>query len=227
MADQSEKTFFYIDSEYINISDPCYEINDNLGLINIKSKKGKWFNNCSYVDTEYGIRMCVLGCYHESYKFNNEYISTKFDKRIRIDSARCGIFDSNIYPKNDDDRINFFNEIISLLGNNAYLIYKDRSLVTCTGYGDGVYSVDIAYDDDGLAIYIDVIFIDTNDSSECYSSDTSTSDDNVDDAIDNNDIDNTINNNIDTNIDNTINNNIDNTINNNVNNNINDTINEK
>ena len=158
------------------ITDPCYDRGTwCAGTLNIlpgeyvarmtKSDQGDW-----------GTRISSVSVTREGSKAVRFYDS---GIDVGVDSGQAGIFDDSVYPhgdfhdKNNTDFTQFYDDIGKLTigvfdknrgeyGDYTYPqggIYKDKGVVTSSGFGDGSYQCIVGEDENGDIVYIRINYI--------------------------------------------------------------------
>lgn len=183
------KKSFEIKSGKVTISDPCYEKGCWCAISDIPAKNGEWIAEVETIDEgDFGIRNAVLKAHHVDYPVEAD----KEIGRIGVDAGQAGIFDSEIYPDNDDPQCYMdgdpkgFYDLCCNITCNALpnqktkswgLVYSFRTednipepknirgVVSSSGFGDSTYPV-YGNKVNGKLVAIKIVFIGDNEDEE-------------------------------------------------------------
>lgn len=153
-------------NDTVMVSDPCYKV-------------GVWcqgeINNV--LEGEYNVhiseddgRIKELIVSHDNYlviDFEDINIEQPFE--VGVDSGTAGIFDYKYYydtHEEDDILDEWYDDMLAGLFDNEdsknWLFFRNRGVITSSGYGDGVYHCYTA-EHDNKVMAIKIIFIDERD----------------------------------------------------------------
>lgn len=152
-------------SEKVIVSDPCYDRSVWCMATDVAVKPGKYVVYIAKKDEkEFGTRVAVIMAVHEDYIKEIKEDWETYDCCIGVDSGQCGIFDDDIYPKDEksggeyDDENSFYGECCKLtLGDSHFgLLRNGNGVVSSSGYGDGSYELFCQYyDGERIALMVD------------------------------------------------------------------------
>lgn len=108
-------------------------------------------------------RVACIGIYHEA--ANDDTVWEKAPFEVGVDSGQAGVFDAEYFEKNFggdyDDPKSFYGECCALtlapLGFGS--LENGKGFVSCSGYGDGGYDLNIGRNDKGEIIAFEIPFI--------------------------------------------------------------------
>ena len=145
---------FRIESGQVHLSDPCYDLSTWCGKYNVPAKNGTWFAEV----LESNNRIAQFGAYHEDHE--EDWVSF-FDQDFGVDSGQFGIFDVEIYdPESDYDTPGFYRDCCDVTLSRAMCgVVQNRGFVSSTGWGDGSYSAEAKFDENGNLVKFMITFI--------------------------------------------------------------------
>ena len=127
---------FNVKSGRVIITDPCYEIDLNLGLL-LDAIDGKWE---AYVSIENGDDVVSLKVIHQNYNTDRYAHPRNFDylDEVSIDSGQLAICDLNKYKTDPNEYEKYCQATSSPYSAN---IVENYAVVSSTGFGDGEYTI--------------------------------------------------------------------------------------
>ncbi|MFS0781227.1 SMI1/KNR4 family protein [Bacillus sp. 1P06AnD] len=148
---------FLVESEKLIITDPGYRVDEEqeMQIIIENVKKGTWNSSISYSDEEV---VDYLLAFHGDKKPRGKWHLC--DKWIGIDSAKAGIFDLETFGRDemvpyeventddldmDEEGMKYFVACCDKVSSNAQGGVVPGGAVSMSGYGDGVYQVNVKY----------------------------------------------------------------------------------
>lgn len=143
----------------VRVSDPCYgtETWCNRFLDNVS--EGIW--DCYAIVNKNG-RVAFLTTVKDGYRF--ALADDEFVGYVGVDAGVMGVFDEGYFQKTRDDKHaddKWYNENVCAdhCWNNAgWMCDGGQGFITSSGDGDGSYSLEVDYNDDGDIIRITVDF---------------------------------------------------------------------
>lgn len=155
---------FEITSGFLNITDPCYDIDTWCAAFELPAKNGKWCGEIDLLDIpDWGTRVSKLIAYHIENK--KDKVTRRINAHIGVDSGQAGIFDSSVYPIGNTGE---YNELDTFYGKccNATLnnknpagIINNMGIVSSSGIGDGSYTAKVKKEK-GKIVKLEVDFLD-------------------------------------------------------------------
>lgn len=161
---------FEVKSGKIIIIDPCYAldgITDDIAAVNIPAKNGLWYVHVSQEHSRWGgDRVHAISVIHSDYPFAS---GTLLPYSIAVDSGQVGIFDSTVFPTDDVRNVDdgsFYAKICDITcSGQGWGVYEQdgsiNSVVTSSGYGDGLYKLYGEYRNNEL-VSAQVVFVDND-----------------------------------------------------------------
>ena len=166
-------------TEEVMVSDPCYTVGTwcQTKLGNVLPGKYNW--SVGYTDEgSWGTRVANVMVLHESYD-DDDSIDWEDHSEVGVDSGQCGIFSMTSYRNDeiaegittpptdfdlpfDEEGDKWYEKMCKFtLSKDQYGKY-DTGVVTSSGLGDGMYPVEVAYDNDKV-IGIRITYLDNSD----------------------------------------------------------------
>lgn len=143
---------FKVRSGKIRVSDPCYDIDSELGA-EFPVKNGTWHSGIVLDDLGefWGTRPSELHIWHSTKKsVPDEY--ELLSSRIGVDTGTCGFFDKEFY-QNDED---FYDEVHA---TEEYTSLMKGGISCLSGLGDGLYDLFVYKNKTGLVTSAKLIFL--------------------------------------------------------------------
>ncbi len=147
---------FSVESGKLIVTDPCYSTADTEMQVQLSNvKNGGWTASISYTDDA---TVETLMAYFAEKKPSGKWHVC--DRLIAIDSAQAGIFDADLFGKDESvpgEVENVYDIEMSEEGLKYYVVCSDRvasddqggiipgGAIAMSGYGDGLYEVSIKY----------------------------------------------------------------------------------
>jgi hypothetical protein len=151
---------FKVKSGTVACTDPCYGTPD----VKVAAKNGDWMAHVETSDEgSWGRRVSKILVHHVDFSPVGDCCQEE-SHTIGVDSGQAGVFDGGGFDGNDS----IFYEICCnvTLSKTGYG-YVPGGFVSSSGYGDGGYDC-LVYKKNGLAVGIEVTFIDHDDEEEDY-----------------------------------------------------------
>jgi len=177
---------FKIKSGKLHVTDPCYDADTNCGLYNLPAQNGEWEGEVERLDKkDWGMRVGELVVHHKDH-FTEVHSGSweELEGEVGVDSGQAGVFDSEIYPKGEND--GEANDMSSFYGRACREtcpefdrthakekeskglsldcgVVDDGGFVSCSGYGDGGYTAYGVKNSKNELIAVKIVFIDDED----------------------------------------------------------------
>jgi hypothetical protein len=149
-----EVGIFEVKSGELMISDPCYELGTWCQGILDNVKNGKWIGYVKPIKAMVGTLIAT----HEDVE---DIIDLTFETagfEAGVDSGQLGIFDvPEFHPDNEDWYDLCCTKTDSLMRAG---IVSEGGVVSCSGHGDGGYTVQYSLDKESQVVAVKVVFID-------------------------------------------------------------------
>jgi hypothetical protein len=145
------------------------KVNGNYGVYGLPAKNGEW--EAEIIDAENGdIGVLRANLKGNSFKKCNDFLSG----RIAVDSGQAGIFDSEFYPKGEtgeyDDEDSFYHKVCHCYPNDDGGTVEGGAVST-NSIGDGCYEAYVCKDENGLAIAVEVHYMENQDDEDDWDED--------------------------------------------------------
>lgn len=154
----------------VYVSDPCYSLDVwCMHLIdNVLSGEYKTYTKTkeiAYGEKSVDERASELIVCHKDYKMSPLKVTDEVLCSVGVDSGTCGIYDKEYYEKyhfdgtNDDEwyKKNVCNGFWNRKGEASNL--DNKGIISCSGYGDGHYTVYVKRNKEGLIYQITIKYI--------------------------------------------------------------------
>lgn len=188
-AEFQEMGKFTLESNWLRISDPCYEPKGKptMGVFVVPALPGKWhLTGVVLTSGMYGPTVATLTAYHESLEHHPRDRGERIGK-VMVDSGKVGLFDDSKYPRAEDqfdyeNKEGFYRRACGLTWSESEDESKPGGCLefgglTSSGIGDGMYKTWARTDGTGLAVSVHIQFISEEDEEEEYDDDDYDEDD--------------------------------------------------
>lgn len=146
---------FQINSGKVNLTDPCYDISTWCGSYGMPAKNGEWQVKIRH---DQG-RVSGWVAYHQDHQRASTYdLSIEFG----VDSGQFGIFDASTYVGDtDDDGRKWYFGICDITcdSDRSGITPDGLGFVSSTGWGDGSYVGQGAFDEYGNLVKFVIDFM--------------------------------------------------------------------
>jgi hypothetical protein len=159
---------FTVEAGELIVTDPCYQVDEDLQIILSNVKNGKWTASISYTDEEVVESLFV---YCGEKKPNGKWHECQ--KAISVDSAQAGIFDRKVFGRDEsiqyevkniyDIKINegglkYYVACCDVVASDAQGGVVPGGAVAMSGYGDGMYEVNVKYNSSKEVVGVKIDF---------------------------------------------------------------------
>lgn len=142
--------------------DPCYSEAERLGAV-MDALSGRWHARAHMSDEgNWGERIAILEVRRVGVPISEAW--ELVDDDICVDSGSCGFWSMKNWEFQKKHQADHFYKLCgeATLDRTNYRggIVLDMGAVSCSGYGDGSYKLEVVKADDGLVVAARLIFID-------------------------------------------------------------------
>lgn len=171
------KQFIKLTSE-VTVTDPCYQLDSryrHLGCSLVNVLPGDWVCGVDYLyvrNRKKPAKVTNLYCYHEAYVGTNfDLDAMHYRGSCGVDSGQLGVFDNqylgHIQNCKEKRLDSWYRSMCrTTLCKKLACAKSDKCYVSSSGYGDGVYAVYVARNEDGQIIGIRIPFITSDNKSD-------------------------------------------------------------
>ena len=145
------------------ISDPCYG-----GEWSVPAKPGNWIGQAKQMSRDSGTGK--LKAVHSQYKDRFRAQLKTETKEVSVDSGQMSIFDPFVAMKFGGTRDDFlYRQICDITYPVGIIGVEEENfgVASSSGYGDGGYEAKVWFDEQGLAVAVEVDFEGEEDYEEC------------------------------------------------------------
>lgn len=145
------------------VSDPCYGLLVwcNKEIKNVLSGKYNCFTRIQNEDF-WGERVKELTICHVDRKPFTALKHLEYICSVGVDSGTCGIYDKEYYKSNHNDEHadeEWYEKNVCngfYLNKEQGLMLENKGIISCSGYGDGMYSVYVKRNENGFIYQITI-----------------------------------------------------------------------
>ncbi|MHA2065115.1 MAG: hypothetical protein ACXABY_12130 [Candidatus Thorarchaeota archaeon] len=156
---------FEVVSGMTHVTDMCYDVGTWCAEWSIPTRNG-FYDAFVMMDPEED-RVAELWAVHRDADGPPLWRLEVQNEKIGVDGGNCGIYDSKVYENSWDDDGERSSELDDVLGTDGdwkqYNIYKDGGVVSMSGWGDGMYVLQVSKDENGDAEAFRIVYIEEED----------------------------------------------------------------
>lgn len=153
-------------SNKVMVSDPCYGLLVwcNKTIENVLSGNYNCFTRVGK-DGVWGERVKELTICHVDRKPFTAFKHLDYIGSVGVDSGTCGIYDNSYYESTHDEKHaeeKWYDKNVCSdfhLEKSQGLILENKGIISCSGYGDGMYGVYVKRNENGLIHQITLKYI--------------------------------------------------------------------
>jgi hypothetical protein len=154
---------FTVNSGKLQVTDPCYDMDVWCAYTLENVRNGKYVADIKRENQGvWGDRISELTIKHESVLSKKRLRFRRLDVNIGVDSGQAGFFDHAYYNNikiNEQLDSTFYDQMCEFTLSADQVGSNEHGVVSSSGFGDGVYSLQVA-EENGEVVAARIVFID-------------------------------------------------------------------